>query len=244
MATETTTTTQGAPAAGTPSTAPVQTSKNSPVGKVILGVIVVLIAFGIYKSATGSRAPETPEGVMARMMQNMKGVTSAEFAGTVEGNIEGQKNPLASLESFTSPSETETGDESKPMVFTLGLSGFADMTNVEKPKSNIKLTLSTPDFPTGQSAELEFRTLEENKYFKLNKVPTLGTLNLAALAGNWVNLDTKALKEQFGSATSTENTTSTDTLSEDKKTRIKNIITSAQLFDITEDKGDSEVFKL
>mgnify|MGYP000913292720 CR=1 FL=1 len=240
MATETPTTKQETPVHSAPSSAPVQTTKNSMAGKIVLGIIGVVVVFGIYASATGNRAPETPEGVVSRMMYAMKGVTSGEFAGTFDTDIQGAKNPLASLENF-GQSESVEEAEAVPMKATIGVSGQIHASNVEQVQTSVKVTLASPDFPEGQSGEVEFMMNGKDRYFKLNKIPMVGKLNLSSLTGNWVNLDTQALKEQFGSEESGEEVVSTTPMSDDSIERIKEVIVSGKILEVVEDMGDSSV---
>lgn len=243
MEAATKTTDTGAPTTGTPTPTPSLPQKNSTAGAVILGVIVLVFGFVIYKGVTGTAVPETPEGVVERMMYVMKDVKTGEFAGTLAADIEGVDNPLAGLENLGqvgAPAAEETG-EPKKMALTIGLSGVADVTTPEQTKASVKISLASSDFPEGESGEVEFITTEANNYFKLNKLPSFGGMNLKSLTGNWINLDTKALKEQFGSDETPAPTVSTTPLSDDKQEQIKDIIAGAKILTVSEDKGDTSV---
>lgn len=221
----------------TPTPAPVQGQKKSATGKIVLGVIVLLIAFGIYKAAGGNKPPQNPDEVITRMMQNMSTVKTAEYAGALKAQLTNTKNPLSSLEDFgATPAQTSS---TAPVEFTAGFDGFLDTTNVAKPKAQVTLTLTTPDFTDGQSAEAEFRVLEDNKFFKLNKIPVLGKLNLSSLANIWVNLDTKALQDKFKPATTT--VASTTPMTEENREKIRSIVTGAHIIQVAEDMGDEDV---
>ncbi len=205
--------------------------KKSGAGKLILGLIVLLVVYFIYKSA-GAATPKTPDDVVARMMRNMGSVETAEFAGTVSATIEGSKNPISTLNGGTA------ADAAKPVAFSLAFSGVSEFGNWEKPQSSIKFTLTSPEFPNNGSAEIEFRTLGADKYFKLNTVPALGKLNLSALTNMWVHLDPKVLAKPDAGTSSDVTSTTVD---KDTTEKIKDIVRGAKVLQVTEDLGSEDI---
>ncbi len=201
--------------------------KKSGVGKIVLLVVVLLIGYGIYKSA-GNATPTTPEGVVDRMSRSMSGVESVEYAGKLTANIEGGKNPLASL-----PGAGATSAD-KPVAFSVAFSGTSEFGNWEKLQSGAKFTLTSPEFPNNGSAEIELKNIGADTYFKFNTIPVLGKLNLSSLTNMWVQLDPKE-----GDDTTVPATTST--MNEETADKVKDIISGGKYFQVTEDLGEESL---
>ncbi|HRH23460.1 MAG TPA: hypothetical protein PK295_02425 [Candidatus Magasanikbacteria bacterium] len=200
--------------------------KKSGAGKIIVLVIVLLIGYGIYKSA-GNATPTTPDGVVERMGSRMSEVESVEYAGTVTANIEGGKNPLASLTGGSA------ANANKPVAFSVAFAGTSEFGDWEKPESAIKLTLTSPEFPNNGSAEIEFKNVGADKFFKFNTIPVLGKLNLSSLTNMWVKLDAKKSTSTVVVATST--------MSEDTAEEVKDIISGGKYFQVSEDLGEESL---
>lgn len=208
--------------------ATVAAPKKGAAGKIVLVVIVLLVGYFVVKSVGSGAAPTTPEGVVNRMESSMADVESVEFAGTLTANIEGGKNPLARLPG------TGTTNANKPVAFSVAFSGTSEFDDWEKAQSAVKFTLSSPEFPNNGSAEIEFKNVGVDKYFKFNTIPVLGTLNLSALTNMWVKLDAKK-------TTSTTVVTPSSTMSEDTAEAVKDIISGGKYFQVTEDLGEESL---
>lgn len=209
----------------------VVTPKKSGIGKIVLGIIVVLVVYFIYKSV-GSATPKTPDQVVSRMIRTMGTARTAEFAGTLTANIEGSKNPLSSLMGG------KKENEMKPVAFSLGFSGTAAFANWTKPQSSLKLTLTSPEFPNNGSAEAEFMMVGSDKYFKFNAIPLLGTFDFSELNNMWVHVDPKGLEK---TVTEDAVTVTSTALSEEKMEKLKRIINSADILRVTEDVGQEDI---
>ena len=204
-------------------TAPTPAPSSTGVRKLILLAIVLVLGYGIYKSA-GNSVPKTPDDVLVRMTRAMATVKTAEFAGNVSAKVEGAKNPLASIPGAT------TGDANKPFSFALAFSGTSAFDNWEKPQSKLKATLTSSELTS--AAEIELTTVGEDKYFKLNTLPMLGKLDLSALTNMWVRMQSKP---------GAVSVTVSSTMSPETTEAVKNIISGGKYFQVTEDVGEEDL---
>ncbi len=201
--------------------------KKSGAGKIILVVVLLLIGYGIYKAA-GNAVPKTPDDVVARAASSMAEVKTAEFAGTLSATIEGSKNPLASL------TGTPT-DATQPVSFSVGVTGVSEFGNWEHPKSSLKIKLTSALFPNNGSAELELRTIDIDKFLKLNTAPVLGSLNLSSITNMWVKVESKQ-----GADTAPVVTPST-TMTDAQADKVKSILRGSHILRVIEDMGEADV---
>lgn len=201
--------------------------KKGGAGKIILVVILLLIGYGIYKAA-GNATPKTPDDVVARAASSMSEVKTAEFAGSLTTNIEGSKNPLTSLTGAAA-------DANEPVSFSVGITGVSEFGNWEHPKSSIKITLTSVLFPNNGSAELELRTIDADKFLKLNSAPVLGSLNLSSITNMWVKIGTQPVAGAV--APTTPSTTMTDAQAD----KVKRIIRGSRILRVTEDMGEEDI---
>ncbi|MBP9732312.1 MAG: hypothetical protein KBD29_02545 [Candidatus Magasanikbacteria bacterium] len=199
--------------------------KNGPAGKIILVVVVLLFGYFIVKSVGSGSAPTTPEGVIDRMARSMSGVESAEFAGTLTANIEGGENPLASFPGASA------ADADKPVAFSLAFSGTSEFGDWKKMQSDTKFVLTSPEFANNGSAEIEFKNMGADRYFKFNTIPMLGQLNLTSLTNMWVKLDAKK-------TTTTAVMVTSSTMSEETAENVRDIVSGGSYFQVTEDLGE------
>ena len=197
--------------------------------KIIISIILALMLIGGSVFAYFYYF-ESPERIVAKMLENMSNVKSLEYKGQMA--VEVETLTTSSISYFLE--KADNSKEKQKESALLDLSGSFDINNLDSPKlvSSIKITSDVIE----ENTEASIIINDEVYYFKLTDIPNI-FFDASFLEDKWVSVDLKEIKkylEEEGKGEDVEEfEKQKKILLEEKTEQIKEITKKANVYIIT-----------
>ena len=200
----------------------------------VLAIVLVLVGVSILGGgafAYFNYYMQTPEKVMAKMLNNISTVKSVEYSGDLKIEIDENFAKIYNLHALS----TDVATSNDPNGLKINFSGVADYNNINKPQGRFLVNFSSSD-QTVTAANISLETLAKDSvfYLKVNSFPETGITDINSLKNQWIKFSLDSFKEQIGAAKISE-IASSSSLTLDQAKKIKNIFRENKIFSVAEE---------
>lgn len=182
----------------------------------VIGVVVmvgVLAAGGVFGYTKFFSS--TPQENIKKMIVAMQDVKPASFV--LDLKYSGVGSPLTAVmlassknglgegldDGFLSVVDKDTDSVSGLVSeFGIQIKGKSDFSDLENLKSDLVATFDLKTPIQFGPVEVSFRSVDKKNYLKVNELPPLGFFDASKVAGSWISIDEKTLKDQLGGVSS------------------------------------------